>query len=221
MKRITTAWMTCLKLSVTGVLLLSACKGKSGHGGHGQASDIQFSVDTSQIRHMDSVAALQRRSDSELLRKADSTPGINEGAGNFDIRTPSGWQRTDTLMGTIKAVLLSTPSPSIRFRTNVNVVSESMHGLTLDQYEQLTINNMAKYIHQFALVGQGERTIGDLHARWLHYSQSPEGTDLENICYIIPYKGVAYIITCSALKGHLLQGRGAFEQAISSFRIRH
>lgn len=170
---------------------------------------------------MDSVAAIQRRSDSELLRKADSTPGINEGAGHFDIRTPSGWRRTDTLMGTIRAVLLSTPSPSISFRTNVNVVSESMHGLTLDQYEQLTINNMAKYIHQFALVGQGERTIGDCHARWLHYSLSPERMDLENICYIIPDKGVAYIITCSALKGHLLQSRGAFEQAISSFRIRH
>jgi hypothetical protein len=204
---------------ITALFLLYACKGKSGHKTDG--SDTQFKVDTSQIRHMDSVAAIQRRTDSELLRKADSTPGINEGAGNFDIRTPAGWHRTDTLMGTIKAVMLSTPSPSIRFRTNVNVVSESMHGLTLDQYEQLTINNMAKYIHQFALVGQGERTIGDLHARWLHYSQSPEGTDLENICYIIPDKGVAYIITCSALKGHLLQSRGAFEQAVTSFRIRH
>jgi hypothetical protein len=124
-------------------------------------------------------------------------------------------------MGNIKAVMLSTPSPSIRFRTNINVVSESMHGLTLDQYEQLTINNMAKYIQHFALVGQGERVIGNLHARWLHYSQSPEGLDLENICYIIPDKGVAYIITCSALKGHLLQSRGAFEQAITSFRLRH
>jgi hypothetical protein len=170
---------------------------------------------------MDSAMASERRSDSELLRKADSTPGINEGAGNFDIRTPTGWQRTDTLMGNIKAVLLSTPSPSIRFRTNINVVSESMHGLTLDQYEQLTINNMAKYIQHFALIGQGERAIGDLHARWLHYSQSPDGLDLENICYIIPDKGVAYIITCSALKGHLLQNHTAFEQTITSFRIRH
>jgi hypothetical protein len=204
---------------ITALFLLCACKGKSGH--KADASDIQFKVDTSQIRHMDSVNAMERRTDSELLRKADSTPGINEGAGNFDIRTPAGWQRTDTVMGAIKAVLLSTPSPSVRFRTNVNVVSESMHGLTLDQYEQLTINNMAKYIQQFALIGQGERTIGDCHARWLHYSQSPGGLDLENICYIIPDKGISYIITCSALKGHLLQSRAAFEQAVTSFRILH
>jgi hypothetical protein len=211
MKRFSTILIT--------LFLLYACKGKSGH--KADASDIQFKVDTSQIRSMDSAMASERRSDSELLRKADSTPGINEGAGNFDIRTPTGWQRTDTLMGNIKAVLLSTPSPSIRFRTNINVVSESMHGLTLDQYEQLTINNMAKYIQHFALIGQGERAIGDLHARWLHYSQSPDGLDLENICYIIPDKGVAYIITCSALKGHLLQNHTAFEQTITSFRIRH
>ncbi len=203
---------------ISALLLLYACKGKSGHGG---ASDIQFKVDTSQIRGMDSMMVSQRRSDSELLRKADSTPGNNAGAGNFDIKTPAGWHRTDTLMGTIRAVMLSTPSPSIRFRTNVSVVSQSMNGLTLDQYEQLTINNMARYIHQFALIGQGDRTIGDLHTRWLHYSQSPEGLDLENICYIIPDKGVSYIITCSALKGHMLQSRGAFEQAITSFRIHH
>lgn len=199
-------------------LLFAACKRKSGH--KGDAGDIQFKVDTSQIRDMDSVAAIQRRSDSELLRKADSTPGINAGAGNFDIRTPAGWQRTDTVMGNIKAIMLSTPSPSIRFRTNISVVSQSMNGLTLDQFEQLTLNNMAKYIEHFALMGQGERAIGDLHARWLHYSQSPDGLDLENILYIITDKGVAYIITCSALKGHLLQNHAAFEQTITSFRLR-
>jgi hypothetical protein len=211
MKRFMTALVTCF-------LLLAACKGKSGH--KTDASDIQFKVDTSQIRHMDSVMANERQTDSELLRKADSTPGNNAGAGNFDIKTPAGWQRTDTLIGTIKTIMLWTSSPSIRFRTTVSAVSGSMNGLTLDQYEQLALNNMAKYIGHFALIGQGERTIGDLHARWLHYSQSPDGLDVENICYIIADKGVAYIITCSALKGHLLQNHTAFEQAITSFRLR-
>jgi hypothetical protein len=202
---------------ITALILLYACKSKSGHSG--SASDIQFKVDTSQIRAMDSVSAVQRRTDSELLRKADSTPGNNAGAGNFDIKTPTGWQRKDTLIGTIKTIMLSTPSPSIKFRTTVSVVSGSMNGLTLDQYEQLSLNNMAKYIDHFALMGQGERTIGDSHARWLHYSQSPDGLDLENILYIITDKGVAYLITCSALKGHLLQNHAAFEQAITSFRL--
>jgi hypothetical protein len=204
---------------IMALVLLYACKGKSGH--KADASDIQFKVDTSQIRSMDSVSASQRQADSELLRKADSTPGINAGEGNFDIKTPAGWHRTDTLMGNIKAIMLSTPSPSIRFRTNVSVVSQSMNGLTLDQFEQLTLNNMAKYIQHFALIGQGERAVGDLHARWLHYSQSPDGLDLENILYIITDKGVAYIISCSALKGHLLQNHMAFEQAITSFGIHH
>lgn len=200
-------------------LLLYACKSKSGH--KTDAGDIQFKVDTSQIRSMDSVSAAQRRTDSELLRKADSTPGNNAGAGNFDIKTPTGWQRTDTLVGTIETLMLSTPSPIAKFRTTVSVVSGSMNGLTLDQYEQLALNNMAKYIDHFALMGQGERAIGDYHVRWLHYSQSPDGLDLENILYIIADKGIAYIITCSALKGHLIQNHAAFEQAITSFRIHH
>jgi hypothetical protein len=168
---------------------------------------------------MDSATASQRRADSELLNRADSAPGINAGIGNFDIRTPAGWQRTDTVLGKIRALLLTTPSPNARFRTNISVVSDSMRGLSPDNYLQGTVSSLATYVQQFSLIGKGERTIGDRHARWLHYSQSPGGITLEDICYIVPDKGIAYIITCSALKGQLLQNRRSFEQAITSFRI--
>lgn len=196
------------------LLLVWGCKGRE-HG-----SDVQFKIDTAQIHQMDSMAALQRKMDSDLLHKADSAPGINAGSGKFDIRTPSGWQRTDTVMGNIKAVLLSTPSASSRFRTNISVVSDSMNRLSFDAYEQATIANMAKYVEQFVFINKGERVIDTVHARWIHYSQSP-GIPLENICYIVPDKGVVYIITCSALKGHLVESRPQFEQAVSSFHLRH
>jgi hypothetical protein len=94
-----------------------------------------------------------------------------------------------------------------------------MRGLSTNDYLQGTIANLAKYVQQFSLMGQGERTVGGRQAYWLHYSQSPEGLALENICYIVPDKGIAYIITCSTLKGQLLKSQPQFEQAVLSFKI--
>ena len=93
-----------------------------------------------------------------------------------------------------------------------------MRGMSIDDYLAGTIKSLAQYVPQFSLIGKGERTFGRRSSRWLHYSQNREVPRLENICYIIPDKGVAYIVTCSALKGRLLQYRPAFEQAVTSFR---
>jgi hypothetical protein len=159
--------------------------------------------------------------EEQLLKQASSSPGINAGVGNFEIQTPAGWQRRDTSLNGILATLLLNASSDPGFRTNVNVVSESMHNFTLDDYAGQTLVNMSKYLQGFMLVGRGERVIGGIHARWIEYTQRPGGYALANICYIIPYKGIAYIITCSSLQSQLEQNRPAFDQAVNSFRLRH
>jgi hypothetical protein len=168
---------------------------------------------------LDSVAAAQRHSDSVLLEKANSTPGINAGAGHFYIGIPRGWRRVDTLLGQIRAIILDTASSISGFRTNLSIVSDSMRGMSVDDYLRGTISGMAQYVPQFSLIGKGERTFGSRSSRWLHYSREGGGIGLENICYIIPHKGIAYVVTCSALKGRLLMNRPAFEQAVTSFTL--
>ncbi len=200
-----------------GLWILCACKGRSDHAKNGQDSGLQFSVDTAQLQRMDSLKAAQRRSDSILLQRANSAPGINAGAGHFYISVPQGWRRVDTLIGNIRAVILDTASSFTGFRTNLNIVSDSLRGMSVDDYLAGTIKSLAQYVPQFSLIGKGERTFGSRSSRWLHYSQNREGTGLENICYIIPDKGVAYILTCSALKGRLSRYFPAFEQAVTSF----
>jgi hypothetical protein len=212
MKRI----MTALTF---GFWMFYSCHGRSGHGGNGSDSGIRFSVDTAQIRHLDSVAAAQRRSDSILLQKANSTPGINAGAGNFRIAVPGGWRRVDSLLGNIRALILDTASTISGFRTNLSIVSDSLRGMSVDEYLLGTVNSLAQYVPQFSLIGKGDRKFGSRTARWLHYSQDREGTGLENICYLIPDKEFVYIVTCSVLKGRLLPNRAAFEQAVTSFTL--
>ena len=200
-----------------GLWMLCACKERSDHAKNGHDNGLPFSVDTAQLKAIDSVKAAQRRSDSILLQQAGSAPGINAGAGHFSISVPRGWRRVDTLIGNIRVVILDTASSFIGFRTNLSIVSDSLRGMSIDDYLAGTINSLAQYVPQFSLIGKGERVFGNRSSRWLHYSQNREGTGLENICYLIPEKGIAYILTCSALKGRLLGYRPAFEQAVTSF----
>jgi hypothetical protein len=196
-----------------GLLMLSAC-----HSGHG-ADGTPFTVDTAQLKHHDSLMAAQRHTDSILLRKADSLPGINAGMNRFTVRTPTGWRRLDTLIGKIRAVMLDTASSIRDFRTNISIVGDSLRGLSVDDYLSGTVNSLTQYVPQFSLIGKGERPIDGRPSRWIHYSQDLSGTALENICYIVPGKGVVYIITCSALKGRLVKNYPAFERAIRSFAL--
>ncbi|HXD77184.1 MAG TPA: hypothetical protein VN616_05220 [Puia sp.] len=203
---------------VLGLLFLSGCKGKGNRLSAGDS--LSFSVDTAEIKAMDSMALQQRRTDSELVKKANARPGYNVGLERAELRTPAGWRRTDTLIGNIRAALLDTASERLRFRTSVSLVSDSLHQLSLDKYVRGAIGGFVQYVPRFSLIGQGRRVIGGRSSRWLHYSQDADGTDLENICYFIPDSGMVYILTCSALKGRLLQSRPAFESVIGSFTVR-
>lgn len=207
-----------LAASCTALSILCACNGSSGR--NGKDTGLSFAVDTAQLKHFDSLAAERRQTDSALLQQAGRTPGINAGAGKFSVGAPRGWRRTDSLVGNIRAVILDTASSRSGFRTNVNIVSDSLRGVSADSYLAATINNMSVYIPQFILIGKGRRQIAGRSANWIHYSQARSGTDIENICYIIPDSGIAYIITCSALKGRLVQNYPAFEGTIRSFTIR-
>ena len=166
---------------------------------------------------MDSVTAAQRVADSVLMQRASSAPGINAGAGHFEISVPPGWRRVDTLLGNISAVILDTASAFAGFRTNVSIVSDSLRGMPVDDYLRGAVGSLAQYVPQFSLIGKGERAFGSRSARWLHYSQNRDGTELENICYFVPEKSVVYILTCSALKGRLVGYRPAFEEVVTSF----
>lgn len=210
MKRIITA-------VAVGLWVLGACKGKSAFSKNDQDSGLQFTVDTTELKHMDSTKTAQRLADSVLSQRANSMPGINAGAGRWEIGIPRGWRRVDTLLGNIRAVILDTPSTFAGFRTSISIVSDSLRGMSVDEYQRGTIGSLAQYVPQFSLIGKGERTFGTRSSRWLHYTQNRDGTLLENICYLIPNRGVVYIVTCSALKGRLLESRMAFEQAVTSF----
>lgn len=155
----------------------------------------------------------------ELMQKAGESPGMNAGNGKFNIDAPAGWQRTDTVMNGVDVAFMLGPLTPDKFRVNINVVSESMHGNSFDTYFDKTVESMGKYLQNFSPGPHGEQDIDGIHAKWVQCSHQQSGYDISVLVYVIPKKGIAYVISCSAPKGQLEKYQAKFDEAIHTFHI--
>src|ERR1700744_3242537 len=92
-------------------------------------------------------AACQNRTDKkpsveEVMKAAAAIPGANAGAGKFDISAPAGWQRIDTTLSGMKMTAILSPDTSKHFRANVNVVTSSTNGLSLEKYFDANVDGI-------------------------------------------------------------------------------
>jgi len=181
----------CVILSFAGLLLLSACK---------------FGTE-------------KKLSTEEVIKEAGKMQGINAGAGNFDFEVPAGWQRLDTTITGLKMTFIFAPNVNENFRANANVLSQSMNGMSADKFFNENVTAMSNNMPQFVMIEKGEKEVGGLHGYFLHYSAFTSGRPLEQELYLIPGKGIAYLLTCTSLKGHMDKDKAGFDQIVSSFKI--
>jgi hypothetical protein len=158
-------------------------------------------------------------SPEELMQKAAQSPNMDAGAGKFSIDRPAGWQKIDTLLNGIHVTLLLGSPGNSNFRPNMSVVTESMHGLSLDSYFDQSLATLGQYLQNFSAGPKGEKDINGIHAKWMQYAHHQNGYDIDVLVYVIPKDGIAYLITCSAPKGQLGQSQAEFDSAVASFHI--
>ncbi len=170
-------------------------------------------------------ASCQNRTDKkpsveEVMKAAAATPGANAGAGKFDISAPAGWQRIDTTLSGMKMTAILSPDTSKHFRANVNVVTSSTNGLSLEKYFDANVDGIRNSLSQFNLVEKGERIFGGLPGKWLHFTgQNADAIPLEQKLYVITNGGIAYIITCTSVKGQLAKDETNFNPILNSFKV--
>jgi hypothetical protein len=155
----------------------------------------------------------------ETLKAAAKTPGMNAGSSKFNIEAPSGWQKLDTSINGVKFTFLLAPVGSSGFRANMNVISQSMEGSSLDTYFDKNITSMDQYLQNFTAGAKGDKVVNGLPAKWMLYSQTQNGHVLDGMFYMIAKDGIAYIITFAATKGQVAKYQASIDQAINSFRI--
>jgi hypothetical protein len=180
-----------ITVSFAGLLLLGACK---------NASD-------------------KKVSNEEVIKQAAAMKGANAGSGKFDIDIPTGWQRIDTSLSGLKATFVMAPEISENFRANANIITQSMNGYSAEKYFNENVSVMSRSMQQFNTIEKGEKEIGGSHAYWIHYSALNSGMMLEQLLTVVPDNGVAYLITCTSLKGRMEKDKAGYDQIINSFRI--
>ena len=154
------------------------------------------------------------------MKAAAATPGANAGAGKFDIVAPAGWQRIDTALSGMKMTAILSPDTSRHFRANVNVVTAATNGLSLEKYFDANVDGIRNSLSQFNLIEKGERMFGGLPGRWLHFTgQNADAIPLEQKLYVITNGGIAYIITCTSVKGQLAKDETSFNPILNSFKV--
>lgn len=155
----------------------------------------------------------------EVLNEVGKVPGMNAGVGKFNVAVPEGWQRLDTALNGVNATFLFSPLVKDGFRANINVVSESMHGTSLDEYYKKNVGMMAQYMQNFTEGATSEKEINGTKVKFLEYSHSQDGRDMDVIMALIPKNGVAYVITVTAPKGKRADFRKQFDEVVSSFSV--
>ncbi|MBW8687786.1 hypothetical protein [Chitinophaga rhizophila] len=158
------------------------------------------------------------KTSKELLEQAQKT--MNTGAGKFSINAPEGWRKTDTTLGGIKLTFLLAPAETDGFRSNINVVTETVGKVSFDEYHNATLATMGKYMSNFQLIGSGEKVIDGQPGKWFKYSADQTGgKDVVALNHTVVKDGIAYIITGVTKVQDEAKITPLIEQSVASFKI--
>ncbi len=169
-----------------------------------------------------SQPAKKKTKDLDELAKEikKSSPGVNAGASNFSIREAAGWSKKDTNFSGLKCLFVSSPleNKQDRFRENLNVITERCGEMDLESYYKATAENL-KTLTGFEEKKLSDKTINGMEYKNLKYTHAYGGTPIDVDLYVTVKDGVAYLITCSVLKGDLARWESSFEPMVESFTI--
>ncbi len=162
----------------------------------------------------------KEKSVQDLFDTASKMGTLNVSAQKYGVDVPTGWTTNDTMISNVKMFMMTSPTASDGSEASMNMLNESMQGLSFDEYKASTIKTMQTYVSKMVLLENGEVEANNLKGRWFTYTmESPDGK-VDGINYTFPKDGIAYIISGSAPSGQLNTYRGTFEAVAKSFKIK-
>lgn len=128
---------------------------------------------------------------------------------NISLDFPKGWTVDESgMMGSI--VIFREQRAGKGFVSNINVFSE-VSELSLDEYANITKQNMGRFFSGFEFYSQSSQKINGLDARVVEYSfKQGNAGYIKQRSYYVKREGKIFVITCSA-------GKEEFEKYLSVF----
>lgn len=160
-----------------------------------------------------------RKAADEIAANAPAPTNMNSGKDQYSLYIPVGWTTEHRLVYGVNYYFLSAPKTPDDPNTNINVASEYMQNLSLEEYRQKTIESIQKAIPSATILAQGDFTSEYLKGVWYSYAMAPQGIKATLVCYIFPKGGVAYIITAGTQTKDAIRYRGLFDSIARSFKF--
>jgi hypothetical protein len=139
---------------------------------------------------------------------------------DFSIEFPKEWENKENFMRCAVISLSPKENDADQFRENVNVAVEQLPGeMTLHDYMEKSIPNIAKVITDFQVNEKGTTTINDHEVQWLMYSGRMGTINLKCKQYYMIQNKRGYVITYSAAPDSYARTISTFEKIAHSFEF--
>lgn len=157
----------------------------------------------------------------QILEEGGKNPAINAGTGKYSFTIPEGWRRMDTTMQNIRFTYLFAPvENNASFHPNINIGTEDMRGLSLDEYFDKNVSSLGQYMENFAAGTASARATNGNKLKIQEYTHTMNGIDMDVTMAVIPKDGIAYVVTITTPKGHRADYQKEFDEVVNSFRIK-
>lgn len=141
-------------------------------------------------------------------------------AYNFQIAYPASWRCVEGFMGT--AVIFTSPLAyaNDQFSENVNIVVEDISaypGITLEQYEEISLNQLAALMTGFNLVGQSDTVVSGFPAKVIEYECQQGIYQLKYMQVFVLASNRAYVFTFTAEESQFAHYANIAKAMLGSF----
>jgi hypothetical protein len=162
----------------------------------------------------------KKTADAQAIKELSKDPGINACAGTFSIGAPHGWKNYDTTISGVRFRLIMAPRDGgVAVTPNMNILTEKMNGLTLDEYFEAARKGALK-MHGFMEIGTGRKDLHGIQGKWLQYSfVSRGGTKMESIFTVFAADDISYDVTMLTGFGEMSRFKPSFDSALNSFTL--
>lgn len=160
-----------------------------------------------------------RKAAEEIVANVPPTANMNVGKLNYTVYIPTGWTTTHQTFSGIDYYFLSAPKTIDDPNTNINVITEYMQNLSLDEFKAKTIESVKRAIPSASILAEGDIEANGLKGSWYSYSMEPRNIKATLISYIFPKNGVAYIITAGTQTKDAARYRSTFDSVARSLKF--
>lgn len=156
---------------------------------------------------------------STAITKEHVTPGletyVNE-EKKFSIEYPSDWMRIIDVPE-FDLFLFATLKNDSQSGVNMSVISKNLEdSMTL---EQLYSEAISYFSDEDTNIKSGEISLNGIPGKWILYTLSIQGVEIQVLQYLIVAQNMEYIISCGATGDDFMDYFSEFETIASSFRL--